>query len=71
MKCNKNLFYSAMFAVLNIFLFVIFNSIDFGCTAIEFYGPLSYFTAGVASFTYFLKYKQDSSLVKKLALFIA
>lgn len=72
MKGNKNnLFFSLIFAVLHVVLFVIFNVIDFGTASIAFYGPLVYLTAGVASFSYFLKYKQGKSLFQKLAVFVA
>jgi hypothetical protein len=72
MKGNKNnLVLSFVFAVLHVVLFTVFNVIDFGTTPIAFYGPLVYFTAGVASFSYFLKYKQGKSLLQKLSVFIA
>ncbi len=72
MKGNKhNLILSLVFAVLHVVLFAVFNVIDFGTTSVAFYGPLAYFTAGVASFSYFLKYKQAKSVFQKIALFIA
>lgn len=72
MKGNKNnLVLSFVFAVLHVVLFTIFNVIDIGSTSLAFYGPLAYFTAGVASFSYFLKYKQGKSIFQKIGLFIA